>query len=156
MPIILICKLKTHFMNNDQPSSPFYRALMTAVFVGFVVTIICLFYNLYYRGTTDFIPADIINVSSLIFGVNTFFVLAGLAYALFIRGRAGDLIHMAVFVLLTLFCVWRAQFAVRSDDPLTNAEFKSLLTAIILIVGLSASFAIPFLFRNKTFEKDVV
>lgn len=144
-------------MDNDQPSSPFYKALMTGVFVGFVVTIVCLFYNIFYRGSTDFIPADIINVSSLIFGVNTLFVLVGLAYSLFRKAaKGGDLIHMAVFVLLTLFCVWKAQGAVRSDDPATNTLFRGLLTGIILIVGLSASFVIPFLFHNKTFEQELL
>jgi hypothetical protein len=144
-------------MDNDQPSGPFYKALMTGVFTGFAVTILCLFYNLFYRGSTDFIPADIINVSSIIFGVNSFFLLVGLAYGFFAKASGkGDLIHMAVFAALTLFCVWRVQFAVRSDNPVTNAEFRSLLTAIILIVGVSASFAIPFLFHNKGFEKDII
>jgi hypothetical protein len=144
-------------MDNEQPSGPFYKALMSGVFAGFLVTIVCLCYNLIYRGSTDFIPADIINVSSLIFGVNALFVLAGVAYSFFLKtSRKGDLIHMIVFVLLTLFCVWRVQFAVRSGDPETNAEFRSLLTAIILIVGIGASFAIPLLFHNKTFEKEVL
>jgi hypothetical protein len=144
-------------MDNDQPSGPFYKGLMTGVFTGFSVTIICLFYNLFYRSSTDFIPADIINVSSLIFGVNTIFVLVGLAYAFFAgAGKGGDLIHMGVFATLTLFCVWRVHNAVQFTDPVTNAEFRSLLTALILIIGISASFVIPFLFHNKTFEKDII
>jgi hypothetical protein len=147
---------KSITMDNDQPSGHFYRSLMTGVFTGFAVTILCLVYNLVYRGRTDFIPADIINVSSLIFGINSFFVLAGLAYALFAATGKGDLIHMVVFAALTLFCVWRAQSAAIFDNPVTNAEFKSLLTAILLIIGISASFVMPFLFHNKTFEKDVI
>jgi hypothetical protein len=144
-------------MDNDQPSGPFYKAMMTGVFTGFCITIVCLCYNLIFRGNTDFIPADIINVSTIIFGINALFALVGMTYGLFLKAsRKGDLIHMAVFAALTLFCVWRVQFAVRSDNPVDNAEFRSLLTAILLIVGVSATFVIPFLFHNKTFEKDIL
>ena len=51
-------------MDNDQPSGPFYKAMMTGVFTGFCITIVCLVYNLIFRGNTNFIPADIINVST--------------------------------------------------------------------------------------------
>ncbi len=84
-------------------------------------------------------------------------MLVGVAYYFFRKlSKGGDLIHMAVFVLLTLFCVWKTRSAVRSDDEETNVLFRGLLTGIILIVGIFASFVVPFLFHNKMFERDVL
>ncbi len=144
-------------MDQDQQSSPFYRAMMTGVFVGFVDTIICLFYNIFYRSATDFIPADIINVSSLIFIINIIFVLVGMIYFVFRRTfKRGDLLYMAALVLVTILLVWKTSGVHRSDDLETNLHFKTLLTGIILILGASASFLIPFLFHNKAFEKEVI
>jgi hypothetical protein len=144
-------------MEQDQQSTPFYRAMMTGVFVGFVDTIICLFFNIFYRGSTDFIPADIINVSSLIFIINIIFVLVGMFYFVIQKTfKKGDLFYMVALVMVTILLVWKTSGVHRSDDPETNLHFKTLLTGIILILGATASFLIPFLFHNKTFEKEVI
>jgi hypothetical protein len=144
-------------MDQDQQSTPFYRAMMTGVFVGFLDTIICLFYNIFYRGSKDFIPADIINVSSLIFGINSVFVLVGIIYSYFLKFfKKGEFLFIVLFVLITVFLVLKAAGVQRSDDQLINGQFRGLLTGIILICGITASFLIPFLFHNKTFEKEVL
>jgi hypothetical protein len=144
-------------MDNDQPSTPFYKAMMTGVFVGFLDTIICLFYNIFYRGSKDFIPADIINVSSLIFGINSIFVIVGIIYFFFLKSfKKGEILFIAVFVLITVFLVLKAAGVQRSDDQVINGQFRGLLIGIILICGITASFLVPFLFHNKAFEKEVL
>src|SRR5947208_10602161 len=80
---------KLRIMKNDDYQSTFSRAVLTGVFVGFVSTLVCLFYNVLYRNSTGFLPADIINVSSLIFAVNLLFLVIGVIYYFFLKiGRA--------------------------------------------------------------------
>jgi hypothetical protein len=143
-------------MVHDQHSL-FHKTLLTGVFVGFIDTIICLFYNIWYRGSVSYFPADIINVSSLIFIINAAFVVVGVAYYGFRKAfRNGDIPFSVVFALLTVFLVWKTGGVHRSDDELVNAHFKALLTGILLILGVTATFAVPLLFNNKTFDKEVL
>ena len=74
--------------NYDFRKSVFCRAMMTGVFVGFVSTIIALVYNIFYRDETGYLPADIINVSSLIFAMNLIFWVIGIIYYFFLVLRA--------------------------------------------------------------------
>jgi hypothetical protein len=137
--------------------SPFSKAILTGVFVGFVLSIVCLIYNLIYRGSTGFTPSIIINVSSLIFAVNLLFLVIGFIYYGFLKTfKKGDLIYIIVFVLLTIFFIWQAEGSHRSANNEITTQFRGLLAGIILILGIGASFLIPFLFRNKSFEENVL
>src|ERR1700761_9498761 len=95
---------------NDFTSTfPFIKALMTALFVGIAATILCLGYNLFYRdGGHSFFSSDIINVSSIIFGVNLLFVVIGVLYFFFTRGaRTGEITFSVLFLALTILgIVW--------------------------------------------------
>ncbi|MDP4217986.1 MAG: hypothetical protein Q8927_17415 [Bacteroidota bacterium] len=142
---------------GSDPQSLFHKTLLTGVFVGFIDTIICLFYNIWYRGSVGYFPADIINVSSLIFIINAAFVVVGVVYFGFRKAFAkGDIPYSLVFALLTAFLVWKVSGVHRSDDEVINAHFKVLLTGIILILGITATIAVPMLFHNKTFDKEVL
>jgi hypothetical protein len=143
-------------MQHEQHSL-FHKALLTGVFVGFADTIICLFFNIYYRGSVAYFSADIINVSSLIFIINALFVVIGVTYFGFQKAfRKGDLPFIVVFAALTAFVVWKISGLHRSNDGQVNAHFKTLLTGIILILGVTATFGIPTLFHNKTFDREVL
>jgi hypothetical protein len=37
-----------------------------------------------------------------------------------------------------------------------NSEFRQLLLGVVIIMGVSAVFLIPFLFHNKKFEEHVL
>lgn len=144
-------------MNADFVQPRYSKAILTGVFVGFCTTIICLFFNIVYRESTGFADQDYINVSSLIFSINLLFLIAGLLYSVFLRSfKKGDTIFMVVFVLLTLFCIWRTAVGHRFTDSHINTEFKDLLLGILIIVGIAASFAIPYLFHNKDFDRNVL
>jgi hypothetical protein len=98
-------------MNYDYHQSPLSKAILTSVFVGFFATIVCLIYNIIFRESTGYKPADFINVSSLIFAVNLIFLIAGLLYFFFLRSfRKGDLVFEILFGALTIFCAWRASY----------------------------------------------
>ncbi|HEY9364501.1 MAG TPA: hypothetical protein VIQ00_14640 [Chitinophagaceae bacterium] len=142
---------------DDKYLSPFTKSILTGVFVGFVLSIVCLIYNLIYRDSTGFTPSIIINVSSLIFAVNLLFLVLGGIYYAFLRAfKKGDIIYIIVFVLLTIFFIWQAEESQRSTDEVLTAQFRGLLAGIILILGIGASFLIPFLYRNKSFEENVL
>jgi len=144
-------------METDNNQTPFSRALLTAVFVGFFATIICIFFNLVYREQTGFIPSAIINVSSLIFGVNLFFFAGGMIYAGLRRWSAkGEIIYIVLFVLLTIFFAWKAEGATRTHDHAVTLQFRSLLLGVILISGISIALVVPYFFHNKKFNEAVL
>ena len=137
-------------------SSPLTKATLTGVFVGFVATLLCMTYNVFFRGSTGFSPSYIINVSSMIFFINTLFLLLGVVYYGFLRVKKGEALYIALFVLLTAVLAFLADHVHRSDIPLVNTEFHQLLVPIVLILGISAAFGIPYLFHNRKFEENVL
>lgn len=144
-------------MEYDSPSSPFYRSLMTGLFVGIIDTLLCLIYNLIYRERTGFDLSSIINVSSLIFFINLLFPVIGIIYNGFLKYfKKGDRVFIAVFLGLTLFFAWRSEVVYRTTDQTLNHEFRTLLLGIVLILGVSAAVLVPYLYHNKKFEENVV
>lgn len=141
----------------DFPKSKFYRALMTGFSVGFMATLVCLIYNIIYRNSTGFPLSFFINVSSVIFLVNILFPIIGIIYYAFIAAfKRADLFFMIFFILLTGFCIWRTELVHRTSDHIINREFKNLLLGIVIILGISASIFIPFLYHNKKFTDAVL
>lgn len=148
---------KLFIMDYDFPKSTFYRALMTGLFVGIIDTLICLLFNLFYRESTGFSPSAIVNVATLIFFINLLFPLIGIIYNGFLKAsRKGEIGFIILFILLTGLCIWLAEGVNRTDDATLNTEFRTLLLGIVLVLGLSAAFLLPYLFHNRNFEKHVV
>jgi hypothetical protein len=144
-------------MNYDFKQSTFSKTLLTSVFVGFIATILCLIYNIIYRESTGFQLSDVINVSTLIFGVNLIFVVIGLVHFILLKNfKKGEIIFTALFVLLTLLGIWGAEAAHRTANVVQNHEFRQLLLGTVLIMGLAAAFLVPFLSHNRTFQEHVI
>lgn len=144
-------------MEEDFEKSIFDRSILTCVFVGIFGTLLCMFYDLFFVEYLKYPLSNIINVATLIFGVNLVFLVIGfLFYGFIISSRNGKWIYITVFVLLTGFFTWRIQGVHRSNDDLINQQFRYLLSGIIIILGFLASVAVPFLFQNKQFNKYVV
>ncbi|MBS1921668.1 MAG: hypothetical protein JST17_15590 [Bacteroidetes bacterium] len=147
-------------MQEETYQTPFSNAMLTSVFVGFVSAILCLIYNIVYRSETGYQPSEIINVSSLIFSVNLFFVIIGLIYSAFVRNSTKpEFVFIIIFLLLIILAVYKSQTVVRStgapDHEQQVAHFRGLLTGIVLIAGVGI-LSIPFLFHNKKFRAAVL
>ena len=69
-------------MSNER-HSVFFKAMMTGLFVGVIDTVICLIFNIIYRNETGYILSSVINVSSLIFGINLILTLIGIVFFAF-------------------------------------------------------------------------
>ena len=136
----------------------FSRATLTGVFAGIVTTLICLGYNFYYRDETGFPLSGIINVSSLIFGVNIIFLALGMGYSFFLQSfrKLGELFYIILSIGLTVWAALTAIHMHRSDDPLLNNEFHHLLLVMIIIIGVVAAAGVPILFHNKKFQDAVI
>ena len=144
-------------MTNYDSKSPFARAFMTAVFIGIMDTLICLVFNVVYRSFNGFPLSAIFNVSVLIFAVNLLFMVIGLVYFAFIKAfKRGDIVYMIVFAGLTALSIWKGYGTHRSDDPEINTQFHGLLAGMILIMGISASFFLPYFYHSKKFEEHVL
>jgi len=142
-------------MNLEYHQSTLSRAILTSVFIGFMATIACLIYNIIFRETTGYKPADFINVSSLIFAVNLIFFGAGLLYFFLLRlFSKGDMVFEILFGLVILFCAWRATHA-HLTNPTDTSEFRTLLIGVIIIMGIGLEL-VPLFFHNKKFEDAVL
>lgn len=137
-------------------STPLTKAVLTGVFTGLITTVLCMVYNSIFRGSTGFSHSYIINVSSLIFFITPVFLLIGIIYNSFLRIRKGEILYILLFIVITVLLSIRANQVHRSDVPVINMEFHHLLAAIVIIMGLGASFGIPYLFHNKKFEENVL
>ena len=144
-------------MKEDFQKTIFDRSLMTCVFVGIIGTLLCMFYDLFFVEYLKYPLSTIINVATLIFGVNLVFLVIGFLFYSFITfSRYGERIYIIVFILMTGFFIWKMQGSHPSDNDLVNLQFRYLSSGIIIILGLLASVAVPFLFHNKKFNKYVV
>jgi len=142
-------------MDYESHHSSFSKAVLTSVFVGISVTLLCLVYNMIFRESTGYRPADFINVSSLIFAVNLIFLVVGLIYFFFLRAfKRGDVVFEILFGLLIIFCAWRAAHA-HMQNPTLTSEFRNLLVGVIIIMEIGIEL-VPLLFHNKKFEDAVL
>ena len=142
---------------NSNFQTKFSKALLTSVFAGIIATLLCLAYNIFYRESTTFPLASLINVSSLIFGVNLLFLVIGfIYYGCLSFFKRGDLVFIILFACLTIFFAWKGDHVYRSDNRILNMEFHQLFLAMILIMGVVATIGIPFLYHNKKFEENVL
>jgi hypothetical protein len=138
---------------------PFVKALMTGLAVGIADTLLCLLYNLMFRNdvTSGFFSSDLINVSSIIFGVNILFVVIGVLYSGFLKARAaGEIVWSVLFTILTIVGVIVAMHVHRSPDPIQNSRFHGLLTGVVLILGISAAAGVPLLYHNRKFGQHIL
>ena len=143
-------------MNYEYHQSPLSKTILTSVFIGFFATLVCLIYNVAFRESTGYLPADFINVSSLIFVVNLIFLIIGLLYFVFVSFvKKGDFVFELLFGLLIIFCVWRAAHAHMENNPTLTSEFRTLLIGTIIIMGIGIEL-VPLLFHNKKFVDSVL
>jgi len=138
---------------------PFLKAFMTGLAVGIADTILCLAFNLLWRkdGDVGFFSSDIINVSSIIFGINILFIVISVLYFGFLQARVkGEVLFSVIFAALTVWGVIVATHIHRTPDPAQNARFHVLLTGVVLICGISAAAGIPLLYHNKKFGQRIL
>ncbi|MFL5744866.1 MAG: hypothetical protein ACJ751_09395 [Niastella sp.] len=143
---------------NSSYLTTFSKALLTGVFAGISATFICIIYNVIFRDETSYQLFNLINVSSLIFGVNIAFMLIGVIYYWFIKylKRSGEMIYIGVFVLITIIGIIKTSGIQRTDDQVANVQFHHLFIAMIIIWSLAASVGIPVMFHSKRFEEHVL
>jgi hypothetical protein len=144
-------------MEKEFRKSVFYRSFMTAVFVGIIATIVTMVYDLIFVRQFGFPYSTIINVSSLIFGVNIAFLIVGLVYYMFLSTfRKGDILYITLLIIVTAFLAWRSEHVQRSLDASINHQFRDLLAGVVVIMGAMAAFLVPFLYHNRKFEDLVL
>ena len=143
-------------MKYDIKANPFDKVMMTAVFLGIIVTIVALAFDASFLESTGFPFTSIINVSSLIFSITlVFMVIAVVYYALSHWLKYGSMLFIGLFVLITVLLLVKVAGIHRTDNQHLNHEFRQLLSIIILMVMVGAIF-LPFLVNNRKFREHVI
>lgn len=138
-------------------NTKFSDAILTAVFGGLITTLLSFAYYVGYKEVTGFPLSGLINVSSLIFVINTLFLVVGYIYYVFIKNfRKGDLLYIVIFVFLTGFSIYETYHIHRSENALINVQFHELLGGLLLISGIVAFVGIPLMFHSKKFKDAVI
>ena len=143
--------------NSSNSFASSYRAFMTALFVGVADALLCLIYNVIYRNGRPYFSSDIINVSYIIFGIIFLFAMIGLVYLFLQRfSRQGNLIFMALMIIVTTLAILAIHSGHFSSDLVGNQSLRAEATGITVIVGFSATVGIPLLHGSHKFELYVV
>ena len=147
-------------MNYESPYSQtqFSKSVLTGLFGGLMATLICLLYGFIFRFNTGFNLSSIINVPSIIIVCHILLVVCGVLYYAFrqVLKSAAPVIFAVLFALVTAFCIWKTQSIQRSPIHLLTVQFRELLTGMVVIIGIIASFGIPFFFSSKKFENSIL
>ena len=131
-------------------SSKIYTPLMAGLFVGYIVRVLNLVYDVAFRNFTDFPLHELINVSTIIFATLIALTLAGTLYALFEKiSRTAGTIYIVCSALFTAYCIYGSLHVHRSDNAVINGQFHNLLLGIVVITGLAATFAVPYLVKHN-------
>ncbi len=127
-------------------------SLMTSVFCGFFATVVGLLFNVIFRFATNFPISDLINVSTLIYMLNVWFLIAGLIfYGLKVATPSGNIIFAVFSLVLCGFVFFLISGSKMSDVPKLATHYKGLLNGLVLIV-LLFMLSMPVLAGNKKFE----
>jgi hypothetical protein len=144
-------------MKEDFQLPKFSKVILTAVFIGIMGTLATMAYDLYFVQELHFPLSEIINVASIIFAVNlTFFAIGFIFYGLTSAFKKGEIVFIVLFLVLTILGAWKAYDIHRTDDAVVNAQFHSLLSGIIVIVGVLATVLLPVLFHNRKFQENFI
>ncbi len=143
-------------MNNYLPDQPYLsKTILAGVFAGIAATLGNLFYDLFFRSITQFVPSQIINVATIIFATMLFFIVAGVLYFLSSKFiRQGTLVYIIAFAALFILCFSWGLHINRSVDPVVTANFRVLFLGIISISGILATFFIPYLMKHPSIYLD--
>jgi hypothetical protein len=140
-------------MNSYDQRTSLSKSLMTGLFGGLVSTIICLFYNIIFRFSTNYPLSDIVNVSSIIFVINLIFLIVGLFYFFTSRiSASGKAIYLVAMILLIIIVLWLIAGSQRSENPRYAHDFKGLMSGIVIVMSINA-LLIPLLINKKWFEE---
>jgi hypothetical protein len=140
-------------MNSYDQHTSLSKSLMTGLFGGLVSTIICLFYNIIFRFSTNYPLSDIVNVSTIIFVINLIFLVIGLFYFFTSKiSASGKTIYLAAMILLIIIVLWLIAGSQRSENPRYAHDFKGLMSGIVIVMSINA-LLIPVLINKKWFEE---
>jgi len=142
--------MKSIEISNDPADTRIYRPVMAGVMAGIIATLLNLIYDQTYRGSTGFSLSPLINVASIIFGTMLILTIIGFLYALMDQFLKWSVVlHIIVFVVLTILCTWLAFHTHRSDNPVLTHQFRGLLSGIVIISGSCASILIPLFTKTE-------
>ncbi|MES2004110.1 MAG: hypothetical protein V4450_06280 [Bacteroidota bacterium] len=143
-------------MTYNYPSQSYLsKTVLAGVFAGIVATLANLGYDFFFRTLTQFVPAQIINVATIIFATMLLCTVAGLLYFFVSKFvQKGALVYVIVLSLVTFSCMYLSMQATRSADPGITANFRVLLLGIVTISGGLVTLFIPYLMKHQSIFLD--
>ncbi|WP_018630238.1 DUF6069 family protein [Niabella aurantiaca] len=137
-------------METKNYNSHIYRPLMAGLFAGYIATVFNLIYDVLFRQSTTFPLHELVNVSTIIFATLFALPLAGIVFAAIDRCfKKGDRIYIVLSALFTALCIYGTLQVQRSPDPAVTTQFQHLLLGIVVISGVFATIAVPWLVKHQ-------
>ena len=132
-------------------STHIYKPLIAGVFAGYIATLIDLFYDVIFKEKTNFPFHELVNVSTIIFGIMLLVPLAGCVFALIDKyfKKNTAVIYIILSTIVTVVLCYAVMHTHRSSDPQLNVQFHNLLLGITIITGLFSTFGIPYLVKHS-------
>ena len=128
------------------------KAVQAGLLAGILSTLACLTYDFIFRSITLFsLSPALINVATIIFASLLILLTSSIIYYLLATylKKAGEILYVVVFIILTLICINVALHFQRSADAHSSLQFRQLFLGIIIITGL-ATFFVPFFAKHET------
>jgi uncharacterized membrane protein len=141
-------------MNYNYKQTNLSKALFGGLFAGLIASVATEIYNALFRYMTGFQPSDRINVEILIFEPILFCVIAGIFYFIATKFlNAGKVIYTVLFLLITagLICLG-LKIQIEGSDLLIQ-QFRELHTGVILIIGVIATFVLPYVTKHDVLNE---
>jgi hypothetical protein len=136
-------------MDYNYKQTNLSKAIFGGLFAGLIACGISELYNIIFRYTTNYQPADLMNVETLIFAPVFFCVIAGIIYFILTKfSKKGRLIYTILFILITISVSFSALNMHLTESVLLIHQFRELFISIVIIIGVTATFILPYVTKH--------
>jgi hypothetical protein len=138
-------------MEEDFIKTRSTKSILAGLATGIIATVINLVYNYIYRDVTHFsLTISYINITSIIFASILICMVAGLIYYMLVDyAHKSSMLFSILFVVISALAAFAALGVQRTGNIQMEHQFQGLFLGMIIIIGISSAFMIPWLIKHK-------
>ena len=136
-------------MNYEYTQTDLSRGILSGLFAGLVGAIANSIFSIVYRGINSFYEFNGVDITVIVFGSILQLIACGLVFYFFVHYlRKGVITYRLVVILITALILFVGLIVRRSVMGEVPYDFKFLVVGTQVIIGLLATFFIPYLFYH--------